>query len=287
MHYGLIPEFVGRLPVISAIHQLTRDDLITDPDGAAQRARQAVPALLQLRRDRAALRRGRARLGRRQGARARHRRARPALDPRGDPARGAVRAAVPRRRDQVRRDEGDGREEPQADPRHRGREGGPDAPEARAPQAAPPRPSSARSRPSAPRDRLRSAWRRCAARHARCTEGPTVRPVPRMAPSYFSDVLGGGVLPLVAGRRRQQVVPKRRGDRRHGAARGRRRGRHRPRRAARRRGGEHGRCSSSTERRASTTSAPTRDGASTSARCGSIRSRASTACRETIWRIGR
>ena len=29
MHYGLIPEFVGRLPVISAIHQLTRADLIT------------------------------------------------------------------------------------------------------------------------------------------------------------------------------------------------------------------------------------------------------------------
>jgi ATP-dependent Clp protease ATP-binding subunit ClpX len=28
MHYGLIPEFVGRLPVISAIHQLTRTDLI-------------------------------------------------------------------------------------------------------------------------------------------------------------------------------------------------------------------------------------------------------------------
>src|SRR6266540_3915643 len=28
MRYGLIPEFVGRLPVISAIHQLTRDDLI-------------------------------------------------------------------------------------------------------------------------------------------------------------------------------------------------------------------------------------------------------------------
>ena len=29
MQYGLIPEFVGRLPVISAIHQLTREDLIT------------------------------------------------------------------------------------------------------------------------------------------------------------------------------------------------------------------------------------------------------------------
>ncbi len=26
--YGLIPEFIGRLPVISAIHQLTRDDLV-------------------------------------------------------------------------------------------------------------------------------------------------------------------------------------------------------------------------------------------------------------------
>jgi ATP-dependent Clp protease ATP-binding subunit ClpX len=29
MEYGLIPEFIGRLPVIAAIHQLTRDDLIT------------------------------------------------------------------------------------------------------------------------------------------------------------------------------------------------------------------------------------------------------------------
>jgi ATP-dependent Clp protease ATP-binding subunit ClpX len=27
--YGLIPEFIGRLPVISVIHQLTRDDLVT------------------------------------------------------------------------------------------------------------------------------------------------------------------------------------------------------------------------------------------------------------------
>jgi ATP-dependent Clp protease ATP-binding subunit ClpX len=29
MQYGLIPEFVGRLPVISAIHQLTKEDLVT------------------------------------------------------------------------------------------------------------------------------------------------------------------------------------------------------------------------------------------------------------------
>src|SRR5207302_163836 len=27
--YGLIPEFIGRLPVVSAIHQLSRDDLVT------------------------------------------------------------------------------------------------------------------------------------------------------------------------------------------------------------------------------------------------------------------
>src|SRR5918995_1044507 len=29
MQYGLIPEFIGRLPVSSAVHQLSRDDLIT------------------------------------------------------------------------------------------------------------------------------------------------------------------------------------------------------------------------------------------------------------------
>jgi len=29
VNYGLIPEFIGRLPVVSAVHQLSRDDLIT------------------------------------------------------------------------------------------------------------------------------------------------------------------------------------------------------------------------------------------------------------------
>jgi ATP-dependent Clp protease ATP-binding subunit ClpX len=29
VNYGLIPEFIGRLPVMSAVHQLSRDDLIT------------------------------------------------------------------------------------------------------------------------------------------------------------------------------------------------------------------------------------------------------------------
>jgi len=34
MEYGLIPEFIGRLPVVAAIHQLTREDLITILTGA-------------------------------------------------------------------------------------------------------------------------------------------------------------------------------------------------------------------------------------------------------------
>jgi ATP-dependent Clp protease ATP-binding subunit ClpX len=37
MHYGLIPEFIGRLPVISAVHQLSREDLVqilTEPRNA-------------------------------------------------------------------------------------------------------------------------------------------------------------------------------------------------------------------------------------------------------------
>ena len=40
MNYGLIPEFVGRLPVISAVHQLTREDLVeilTEPKNALVR----------------------------------------------------------------------------------------------------------------------------------------------------------------------------------------------------------------------------------------------------------
>ncbi|MEZ5080255.1 MAG: ATP-dependent Clp protease ATP-binding subunit ClpX [Thermoleophilia bacterium] len=40
MNYGLIPEFIGRLPVISAVHQLTREDLVrilTQPKNALTR----------------------------------------------------------------------------------------------------------------------------------------------------------------------------------------------------------------------------------------------------------
>ena len=109
MHYGLIPEFVGRLPVISAIHQLTREDLIRilgEPRNALVKQFQRF---FSFDGDRAPLRRGRARLDRRPRARARHGCARPAVDPRGDPARSAVRASFARRRHQVRGHEGDGR----------------------------------------------------------------------------------------------------------------------------------------------------------------------------------
>ena len=40
LNYGLIPEFIGRLPVISAVHQLSRDDLVkilTEPKNALVR----------------------------------------------------------------------------------------------------------------------------------------------------------------------------------------------------------------------------------------------------------
>src|SRR4026208_132391 len=40
MNFGLIPEFIGRLPVVSAVHQLHRDDparILTDPQNALVR----------------------------------------------------------------------------------------------------------------------------------------------------------------------------------------------------------------------------------------------------------
>ena len=121
MQYGLIPEFIGRLPVSSRRAPALARRPDHDPHRAAQRDRQAVPALL------------RASTGSSwcsptdalkavadKRARARDRRPRPALDHRGDPARGAVRAALAARRQEVRRDQGDGRARRQADARHRG-----------------------------------------------------------------------------------------------------------------------------------------------------------------------
>ena len=131
MQYGLIPEFIGRLPVCSAVHQLSRDDLITiltEPRNAIVKQFQrffAFDGIELVFSDR------RAEGGRRQGARARDRRARPALDHRGHPARRAVRAALAARRQEVRRDQGDGRPRRQADAGHRGARTRRESPEAK------------------------------------------------------------------------------------------------------------------------------------------------------------
>jgi ATP-dependent protease Clp ATPase subunit len=44
LKFGLIPEFVGRLPVIATLTDLDEDALVTDPDRAQECAGQAVPA---------------------------------------------------------------------------------------------------------------------------------------------------------------------------------------------------------------------------------------------------
>ena len=82
------------------------------PRRAEERAAEAVPEVLPVRRRRARLHRGRARGGGRRSAQARHRRPRPASDPRRGAARGHVRPAEPRRhravRDRPRRGDGQG-----------------------------------------------------------------------------------------------------------------------------------------------------------------------------------
>ena len=118
LNFGLIPEFIGRLPVLSAVHQLKREDLVqilTEPKNALV---EAVPALLQLRLDRSRVHRRRALVDRRQGAASRDRRPRAALDHRERAARRDVRTSFAQGRLQVRDHQGDDREGPQADARH-------------------------------------------------------------------------------------------------------------------------------------------------------------------------
>ena len=94
IEYGLIPEFIGRLPVITAIHQLSRDDLttiLTEPKHALTRQFQRFFEFDDIE---LVFSEDSPRGDRRQGDRARDRRPRPALDPRGDPARRPVRAAL-------------------------------------------------------------------------------------------------------------------------------------------------------------------------------------------------
>ncbi len=83
LKFGIIPELVGRLPVITSLQGLGKDDLVrilTEP----KRALQAVPQAAGLRSGRAELRKGRAGGHCRKGHRAPDRRARPARDHGGD-----------------------------------------------------------------------------------------------------------------------------------------------------------------------------------------------------------
>ena len=57
--FGLIPEFIGRLPVFTSVRSLDRDALVRDPDRAPQRAGPAVPAAVRAGQRRAGVRRRR------------------------------------------------------------------------------------------------------------------------------------------------------------------------------------------------------------------------------------
>ena len=68
LKFGLIPEFIGRLPVIATRRQARPRGAGPDPHRAAQRAGQAVPEALRARRRRARVHRRRHRGDRRPGA---------------------------------------------------------------------------------------------------------------------------------------------------------------------------------------------------------------------------
>ena len=118
LSFGLIPEFIGRLPVISAVHQLRREDLVqilTEPKNALTRQYQRFFGYDSIElefRDDALWEIADKALA------ARDRRPRPALDHRERAARRDVRAAVAQGRLQVRDHEGDDLEGPEADARH-------------------------------------------------------------------------------------------------------------------------------------------------------------------------
>ncbi len=103
LQYGLIPEFVGRIPVVSSLQSLDKAALVqilTEPKNALVRQ---FEEFLAHRQRRAGLHGGCAGSGGGRGAAAQDRRPRPALRPRGLPAGSDVRDPRPRRRQEVRR----------------------------------------------------------------------------------------------------------------------------------------------------------------------------------------
>ena len=119
LKFGLIPEFVGRLPVIATLEDLDIGALVkilSEPKNALVKQ---YAKLFDMGRGEALLHRRGAGLGRAQGHRSQDRCARAALDPRGDPARHDVRAALDGRRRRDHDRQGCGRGPQGADPRFR------------------------------------------------------------------------------------------------------------------------------------------------------------------------
>ena len=150
LKFGMIPEFIGRLPVITSVHNLDREALIRILTEPQERAGPAVPQALRARRRRARVHRRRARGDRRPGHPARHRRPRA--------ARHHGRGAALR---DVRHPEPQGRRPRRHHPRGRPRARQPDPRPARGPQARAPRKD--RLTPTAPRASTRTLG--CGARH--------------------------------------------------------------------------------------------------------------------------
>ena len=113
--YGLIPEFVGRLPVVGTLHELDKAGADADPDATSQCDYASIPEAVRVREREAALRGRRARSHRRVGARAQDWRPGPAHDHRGPDARSHVFAAQPEEGARVRDHARGRRSEGQAD----------------------------------------------------------------------------------------------------------------------------------------------------------------------------
>ena len=152
LKFGMIPEFIGRLPVFTSVVAARPRRARQGAHRAAQRARASVPAALRARQRRARVHRRRARGGRRPGDPARHRCPRAARDHGGGPPLRDVRRPEPRRRRPGGRHR---RGRPRQRPPH-ARAARRDASAARAPREE--RLSlSPRRRPPAPRSRCRAA----------------------------------------------------------------------------------------------------------------------------------
>ena len=98
LKYGLIPEFVGRLPVVATLEDLDETRAQAHPHRAQERAGKTVPETVRNGDGRPDLGRRSARRDRPQGDRAQDRRTWVAVDHGDDPARHHVRPAEPGRR---------------------------------------------------------------------------------------------------------------------------------------------------------------------------------------------